>query len=82
MKKLLIVLLTITAFSSCVKNIGKDCKCSIITDKEIENTSGSTLRFTLTVDNDCSGNSRKFYVGQDTWIDSHISEPDCMGQIW
>ena len=78
MKKLIIVLLTITALSSCNKNIANDCKCGVITDDAIENGNN----FTLTIKNDCSGNTKKFYVYLNTWMDGVVGEPFCMTEIW
>jgi hypothetical protein len=78
MKKIMIVLLTITALSSCSKNSTKDCKCGIITDDAIENVDD----FTLTIKNDCSGSSKKFYVTLNTWMDGVVGENFCMTEIW
>lgn len=74
----MIVLLTIIALSSCSKNIGKDCKCGIVTDDAIENSSD----FTLTIKNDCSGNNKKFYVTLNTWMDYAVGANICMTEIW
>jgi hypothetical protein len=78
MKKLITVLLTITAFASCSKNATKDCKCGIITDDAIENIDD----FTLTIKNDCSGNNKKFYVTLNTWMDGVVGDKFCMTEIW
>ena len=78
MKKLMIVLLTITAFASCKKDTLKNCKCGIVTDDAIENNND----FTLTIKNDCSNNSKKFYVGVSTWMDGIVGEKFCMTEIW
>ena len=77
MKKLLIVLLTITALSSCSKNYTKDCKCGVVTDDAIENGND----FTLSIKNDCSGNNKKFYVTLDTWMDYQVGANICMTEI-
>ena len=78
MKKLLIVLLTITALSSCSKNYTKDCKCGVVTDDAIENGND----FTLSIKNDCSGNNKKFYVTLNTWMDYAVGANICMTEIW
>ena len=78
MKKLIIVLLTITALSSCSKNYTKDCKCGVVTDDVIENGND----FTLSIKNDCSGNNKKFYVTLDTWMDYAVGANICMTEIW
>ena len=78
MKKIMIVLLTIIALSSCKKDALKNCKCGVITDDAIENSND----FTLTIKNDCSGNTKKFYVTLNTWMDGVVGEPFCMDQVW
>ena len=78
MKKLILVLLTITALNSCKKDTLKDCKCGIITDDAIENADD----FTLTIKNDCSGNTKKFYVTLNTWMDGVVGENFCMTEVW
>lgn len=78
MKKLIIVLLTITVLSSCSKNIAKDCKCGVVTDDAIENGND----FTLSIKNDCSGNNKKFYVTLSTWMDYAVGANICMTEIW
>ena len=78
MKKLILVLLTIIALGSCKKDTLKDCKCGIITDDAIENADD----FTLTIKNDCSGNTKKFYVYLNTWMDGVVGENFCMDVIW
>jgi hypothetical protein len=78
MKKLMIVLLTIIALGSCKKDALKDCNCGIITDDAIENADD----FTLTIKNDCSGNTKKFYVTLSTWMDGVVGENFCMNQSW
>ena len=78
MKKLILVLLTIIALGSCKKDTLKDCKCGVITDDAIENGND----FTLSIKNDCSGNTKKFYVTLNTWMDGVVGEPFCMDVIW
>ena len=78
MKKLMMVLLTIIALSSCSKNATKDCKCGVVTDDVIENGND----FTLSIKNDCSGNNKKFYVTLNTWMDYAVGANICMTEIW
>ena len=78
MKKLMMVLLTVIALSSCSKNATKDCKCGVVTDDVIENGND----FTLSIKNDCSGNNKKFYVTLDTWMDYAVGANICMTEIW
>lgn len=74
----MIVLLTLTAFASCKKDALKNCKCGYVQDDAIENSND----FTLTIKNDCSGNSKKFYVTVSTWMDGVVGENFCMTEIW
>ena len=78
MKKLMMVLLTVIALSSCSKNATKDCKCGVVTDDAIENGND----FTLSIKNDCSGNNKKFYVTLNTWMDYAVGANICMTEIW
>jgi hypothetical protein len=78
MKKLMMVLLTIIALSSCSKNATKNCKCGIVTDDAIENGND----FTLTIKNDCSSNNKKFYVTLSTWMDYQVGANICMDEVW
>jgi hypothetical protein len=82
MKKIMIVLLTIIALGSCSKNTAKNCKCGIVTDDDIEFDSNFNTYFTLTIKNDCSGNSQKFYMTQSAWMDSPVGETTCIDRIW
>lgn len=70
--------MTITALSSCSKNIAKDCKCGVVTDDAIENGND----FTLTIKNDCSGNNKKFNVTLNTWMDYAVGANICITEIW
>ena len=78
MKKIMIVLLTIIALGSCKKDALKDCKCGVVTDDAIENGND----FTLSIKNDCSGNTKKFYVTLNTWMDYPVGGNICMDQVW
>ncbi len=82
MRKLILVMLTLSAFSCSKKDTSKDCKCGIITDDDVKVSSTFDVSYILTIKNDCSGNSKDFYVGQNTWMDSPVGEPACMGENW
>lgn len=80
MKKLIIVLLTITALGSCTKKI--DCKCGVVTDDDVEIDANFNPHFTLTIQNDCSKNRQKFYMSQGTWMDNPVGDNICIDQVW
>ena len=75
-------MLTITALASCKKDTLKDCKCGIVTDDDVKVSSTFDLSYILTIKNDCSGNSKDFYVNESSWMDSPVGEPACMGENW
>lgn len=78
MRKLIIVMLTLTALSSCSKDALKDCKCGTIKDDALDNNG----QFTLTIQNDCSNNTKTFYVNVNAWMDGVVGEKFCMDEIW
>lgn len=75
-------MITLTMFSSCSKELSKDCKCGIVTDDDVKVSSTFDLSYILTIKNDCSGNSKDFYVNESSWMDSPVGEPACMGENW
>jgi hypothetical protein len=83
MKKIkLSAVLFITAsmllFSSCKKE--KPCNCGVITNDDIE-TSNGELYYTLTIKNDCSGNSQKFYFDYNTWLNAPVGQNFCVTNV-
>ena len=78
MRKIILIMMGVISFSSCKKDALKDCKCGVIQDDAIENSN----QFTLKIKNDCSGNTQKFYVTLNTWMDGVVGEPFCMDVIW
>lgn len=79
MKKLFIFFLPISFFlSSC--SVEEDCSCGYVTNDRtfIEN---GTIRYTLEVQNDCSGNLRTFNVDYNSWFQNSIDDYVCMGNF-
>jgi hypothetical protein len=80
--KLLAVLFLTTAiliFSSCKKD--KPCNCGIITDDSIEFDSNGTTFYTLTITNDCSNNSGKYYFTYDIWLNAPVGSYFCVTNV-
>jgi hypothetical protein len=81
--KLLAVLFLTTSiliFSSCKKD-DKPCNCGIITDDAIEFDSNGTTFYTLTITNDCSNNSGKYYFNYDVWLNAPVGSYFCVTNV-
>lgn len=85
MKKALIVLMALVAFSSC--NVDKtdgaqpmsDCNCG-----EIKNDAINSQGYTLTIKNNCSGDYETFVVSHSIWMNGQIGDDQCIddGYTW
>lgn len=75
-KKLLFI--GLVALSSCKKE--KFCNCGTITDDKI-NTSGTTMVYTLSIKNSCSGNTKTFVFDQKTWYENQVGSEFCVYNI-
>jgi len=69
---------------SCDKEVSsgssnQNCNCGIITDDALE--VGSEIYYTLTVTNDCSGNSQTFYVSENTWLNGYVGSSQCFSNL-
>lgn len=76
MKKLLFI--GLVALSSCKKE--EFCNCGTITNDKIE-TTGSGLKYTLSIRNSCSDNIKTFYFDQETWFDANVGENFCVTNV-
>lgn len=76
MKKILLI--GLLALSSCKKE--KFCNCGIITDDKI-NSNGSSMIYTLSIKNSCSGNTKTFVFDQQTWFDNQVGDEFCVYNI-
>lgn len=81
-KSLLAVLLIIVSMltlSSCEKD--KSCNCGIITNDAIEFDSNGTIFYTLTITNECSNNSGKYYFTYDVWLNAPVGSYFCITNV-
>jgi len=80
MKKLLfftLIILSVILFTGCKKK----CNCGVITNDNIEFDSNGNSFYTLTITNDCTNNSGKFYFDYTTWLDANIGENFCVTSV-
>jgi hypothetical protein len=63
---------------SCEKD--KNCNCGTITNDDIE-ISNSQFYYTLTIENDCSGNKQKFYFDYNTWLNAPVGQHFCVTNV-
>ena len=80
MRKVALVLgLTVLLFS-CKKE-DKKCNCGKITNDNVEFDGSGNVFYTLTIQNDCSGNSGKYYFDYDVWLDANVGENFCVTNV-
>jgi hypothetical protein len=78
LKLMMMTLMMSLVFISCDKD--KNCNCGVITNDDIE-TSNGELYYTLTIKNDCSGNSQKFYFDYNTWLNAPVGQNFCVTNV-
>jgi hypothetical protein len=82
MKKIFLTVAIATSMlliSSCKKE--KPCNCGTITDDAIEFDANSNMFYSLTITNDCSGNSGKYYFDYSVWLDANVGEYFCITNV-
>ena len=74
-KSIFILSLSMLLLSSCKKD--EVCKCGLI-------VSDDATDYSVNIQNDCSGNAKKFYLSQDDWFDAHVGNNYCISntQSW
>jgi hypothetical protein len=78
LKLMIMTLMMSLVFISCDKD--KNCNCGVITNDDIEISNGE-LYYTLTIKNDCSGNSQKFYFDYNTWLNAPVGQNFCVTNV-
>jgi hypothetical protein len=78
LKLMMMTLMMSLVFISCDKD--KNCNCGVITNDDIEISNGE-LYYTLTIKNDCSGNSQKFYFDYNTWLNAPVGQNFCVTNV-
>ena len=82
MKKIILsalVATTILFATSCKKDT--PCNCGTITDDAIEFDASGNMFYTLTITNDCSGNSGKYYFDYSVWLNANVGEYFCVSNV-
>jgi hypothetical protein len=64
-----------TITTSC--DVLQDCTCGIVKDDGIESQGGNSY-YWVTIKNDCSGVTKKFYLSQGDWMNAHPSKAYCI----
>jgi len=60
---------------------GDGCNCGEIINDEIEFGQNGAIYYTLTIKNNCSNNSKKFYFDYDTWLASPVGTEFCVENV-
>lgn len=81
MKKIILSALVATTilFTSCKKET--PCNCGTITNDDIEFDANGNMFYSLTITNDCSGNSGKYYFDYDVWLNSPVGDYFCVTNV-
>jgi hypothetical protein len=80
MRKVALVLGLTALLFSCKKE-NKKCNCGEITNDNIEFDGSGNMYYTLTIKNDCSGNSGKYYFDYNVWLDANVGENFCVTNV-
>lgn len=74
MKQTLIIALAIGMMAACKKESPepqKPCNCGLI-------TSDDSKDYSVIIRNDCTGNSKKFYLTEGDWVNAHPGDKLCI----
>ncbi len=70
MKKLFFILSVSTLLlASCKKD--EICNCGEVVSDDVND-------YSVNIKNDCSGNTKKFYLSQDDWFNAHVGSNYCI----
>ena len=61
------------ALFSCKKE-KKDCSCGIVESDDVQD-------YSVTIKNECSSNSKKFYLTPNDWQNSHVGNRQCITNV-
>lgn len=75
MKKVILAILVIGSVTSCSKEqLGAKCNCGkIISDNSAD--------YSVTIRNDCSGNSRSFNLTPGDWMTAYVGSNYCISNV-
>lgn len=90
-KSILSVILLATLFTSCQKEEIKpnsttitpteNCNCGTITNDDIVFDGAGNMYYSLTIQNECSGNLGTYYFSQEVWMNAYIGEYFCITNV-
>lgn len=78
MKKLIVVIVISVMMFACVK---KDCSCGVIVADHIVYDDNGTAFYSLTIENDCTGNQEAFFFDFDTWFNNYVGDNFCVTNV-
>ena len=70
----MIALMMCSVLTSCSKEEDELCNCGTITDDDVTD-------YSVTIRNDCSNNSKKFYLTQGDWMNAHPGNNYCISNV-
>jgi hypothetical protein len=79
MKKIIILITIVTAgFTySCKKEEptpNKPCNCGLVQSDDVTD-------YSVVIENDCSGNNKKFYLQEGDWMNAHPGTNYCINNV-
>lgn len=78
MKKLIVVIVMSVMMFGCVK---EDCSCGVIVADHIVYDDNGTAFYSLTIENDCTGNQEAFFFDFDTWFNNYVGDNFCVTNV-
>jgi hypothetical protein len=72
-KLTMMALMMCFVFTSCSKE-EEECNCGLITSDDVTD-------YSVTIRNDCSGNSKKFYLTEGDWMNAHPGNNYCISNV-
>lgn len=79
MKKILLIVISLFVFSSCLKEEKPEVKCN---HGKVVNKGKELPEYWLEVRNNCSGNETYFYVDSFIWSNINVGEEFCISTTW
>ena len=77
MKKIIILVGIVTLGLSCNKDNpqpNKPCNCGLIQSDDVTD-------YSVVIQNDCSGNNKKFYLQEGSWMNAHPGDNYCITNV-
>ena len=77
MKKIILALVLIVISYSCNKDNpqpNKPCNCGLIQSDDVTD-------YSVVIQNDCSGNNKKFFLQQGDWMSAYVGTHYCITNV-